>query len=103
MSIYNSQYFCPYVCFELINFIFHIFPLLIPEISASFTSYIVQIESRCINSLKHSHLNNILKFSSYLQENMLYLCYKNQSADILEKKFILRKNVTHEVILQTKF
>jgi hypothetical protein len=34
---------------------------------------------------------------------MLYLCYKNQSADILEKKFILRKNVTHEVILQTKF
>jgi hypothetical protein len=31
------------VCFKLINFSYQIFPLFVPEMSISFTSYIVQI------------------------------------------------------------
>jgi hypothetical protein len=31
------------VCYKLINFVFQIFPLFIPEISAGFTTYIIQI------------------------------------------------------------
>jgi hypothetical protein len=31
------------VCCKLVNFVFQMFPLFIPEMSAGFTSYIVQI------------------------------------------------------------
>jgi hypothetical protein len=56
-----SNVLVPIVCCKIINFVFQIFPLFVPEMSTSFTSYIVPIISIYLE-LKESKL--------YLPDNL---------------------------------